>query len=119
MRDRQPEDGSAGPGGFVEVGLLEGLPPGTAMKAAVGGVDLSVVNVGGRIVAITDLCLRCGGSLSAGRSFGTQLSCAHCGWRYDLSGGCVVGLPSLQFETHEVRIDHGRIFVADPAPPAR
>jgi nitrite reductase (NADH) small subunit len=113
MRNRGDENASLDEAsGFVEVGLLERLPPGTTMKAAVAGTDLSVLNIDGRLFAIGDLCIRCGGSLAAGRPGGPQLVCCGCGWCYDLVAGCVSGLPALHVETHAVRVDGGRIYVA-------
>jgi nitrite reductase (NADH) small subunit len=120
MGNRSDENASAeGASGFVEVGLLERLPPGTTMKAAVAGTELSVVNIDGRLFAIGDLCLRCGGSLAAGRPGGPQLVCCRCGWCYDLVEGCVAGLPALHVETHAVRVDGGRIYVAVGTAPSR
>jgi nitrite reductase/ring-hydroxylating ferredoxin subunit len=121
MGEQHEERAAAGAAGrFVEVGLVEGLPPCAAFRAAIGGMDVSVVNVEGRIFAVGDLCLRCGGSLAAGRTCGMHLTCSACGWRYDLGCNCVVGLPALRIETHEVRVEAGRIFVAEGTlpPPA-
>jgi nitrite reductase/ring-hydroxylating ferredoxin subunit len=104
--------------GFVEVGGLEQLPAGSALRALVGDHAVAVVNAGGRLAAIGDLCMRCGSSLAEGQLLGRQLTCGACGWRYDLDEGCVVGLPSLHVETHEVRVDGRRIFVGIGALPS-
>ena len=98
--------------GFFEVGTLDQLPPGAALRVAVGASDLALVNVDGHMVAIGDLCLRCGGPLSTATLAGAQLTCSGCGWQYDVEQGCVVGLPELAIERHEVRVDDGHLFVA-------
>lgn len=82
------------------------------MRVTVGASDLVLVNVAGRVVAIADLCLRCGNSLSAAPVLGRMLTCGGCGWKYNVERGCVDGLPNLRTEMHDVSIDDGRLFVA-------
>jgi nitrite reductase (NADH) small subunit len=128
MSNRQDEPAgpaAAVPGfrpGFLEVGTLDQLPPGAALHVAVGAAGLALVNTDGHVVAIGDLCLRCGGSLSTAALAGVRLTCSRCGWQYDVEHGCVVGLPELAIERHEVRVDDGRLLVAiaalEPPPSA-
>jgi toluene monooxygenase system ferredoxin subunit len=98
--------------GFVEVGSLAQLPAGASMRVTVGASDLLLVNIDGRVVAIGDLCLRCSRPLSTASLSGRVLTCAACGWKYDVERGCVDGLPSLRTEMHEVSVDDGRLLVA-------
>jgi nitrite reductase/ring-hydroxylating ferredoxin subunit len=114
MGERNSPDESLVPDapGFVEVGSLAHLPAGATMRVSVGESDLTLVNLGLRIVAIGDLCLRCGSSLSNARLSGVVLTCAGCGWKYDMERGCVEGLPNLRTEMHDVRADDGRLLVA-------
>ena len=111
------QDDLAGPlayvaGGFMEVGSLAQLPAGASMAVTVGTSDLLLVNVGGRVVAIGNLCLRCSSSLSTAALSGRVLTCGACGWKYDVERGCVDGLPSLRTEMHDVSVDDGRLLVA-------
>jgi len=103
---------SAATAGFREVGTLDQLPPGAALRIAIGETELALVNVGGHVVAIGDLCLRCGDTLSTSALSGTHLTCGKCGWQYDVERGHVVGLPALAIETHEVRVDDGHLFIS-------
>ena len=105
-------NGAPDEAGFVEVGCSAQLPPGANMRVTVGETDLTLVNVDGRVVAVGDLCLRCGGSLSAARLSSGLLTCTGCGWQYDVVRGCVEGLPNLRIEMHEVRSEDGRLLVA-------
>lgn len=98
--------------GFVEVGSLAQLPAGSSMRVTVGASDLLLANIGGQIVAIGDLCLRCSQSLSAASLSGRVLTCSGCGWKYDLERGCVDGLPSLQTEMQVVSVDAERLLLA-------
>ena len=97
---------------FVEVGSLAQLPAGGTAPVTVGASDLVLVNVDGRVVAIGNLCLRCSSSLSTASLSGQVLTCAACGWKYDVERGCVDGLPNLRTEMHDVRVDDGRLLVA-------
>jgi nitrite reductase/ring-hydroxylating ferredoxin subunit len=108
-RDTPPAPDAAG---LAEVGSLAQLPAGTTMRLTVGASDLLLVNIDGRVVAIGDLCLRCGSSLSTASLSGCVLTCGGCGWKYDVERGCVDGLPSLRTEMHEVSVDDGRLLVA-------
>jgi nitrite reductase/ring-hydroxylating ferredoxin subunit len=109
--------------GLADVGSLAQLPAGSTMRLTVGASDLLLVNIDGRVVAIGDLCLRCGSSLSTASLTGCVLTCGGCGWQYDVERGCVDGLPSLRTEMHDVRVDAGRLLVASavvaPAETAR
>jgi nitrite reductase/ring-hydroxylating ferredoxin subunit len=98
--------------GFVEVGSLAQLPVGALMRVTVGASDLILANVGGRVVAIGDLCLRCSQSLSTASLSGRVLTCSGCGWKYDVERGCVDGLPTLRAEMHDVSVDDERLLVA-------
>lgn len=82
------------------------------MRVTVGASDLLLANIGGRVVAIGDLCLRCSRSLSTASLSGRVLTCDGCGWKYDVERGCVDGLPSLRTEVHDVCVDGGRLLVA-------
>ena len=98
--------------GFVDVGSLEQVPSGTTMRVTVGAAEFTLVNVDGRVLAVGDLCLRCSRSLSTAGYAGGLLTCPGCGWKYDLQRGCVDALPNLRIETHEVRIEDGRLLLA-------
>jgi nitrite reductase/ring-hydroxylating ferredoxin subunit len=114
MGERNDRDDPPAPdaAGLAEVGSLAQLPAGTTMRLTVGASDLLLVNIDGRVVAIGDLCLRCGRSLSTASLSGLVLTCGGCGWKYDVERGCVDGLPSLRTEKHEVSVDDGRLLLA-------
>jgi nitrite reductase/ring-hydroxylating ferredoxin subunit len=64
---------------------------------------IALFDVGGTIHAIEDGCLRCGSTLVRAVQDGAVATCPGCGWRYDVSTGCVVGLPALRLATFRVR----------------
>ena len=107
--DEPPAPGETG---FVEVGSLAQLPAGASMRVTVGASELLLVNIGERVVAIGDLCLRCSRSLSTATLSGCVLTCDGCGWKYEVENACVDGLPKLRTDVHDVSVDDDRLLVA-------
>ena len=109
------------PSGFAEAASLAQLLQDGLLRVTVGDLDIALTSVDGNVVAVGDLCLRCSSSLASGTLGRRKLTCARCGWQYDLARGCLAGLPALRIETHEVRVVEGRLFVATgrPLPPVR
>jgi len=97
---------------FVGVAWLEQLPPGDAMTVTIGDIKIALFNVGGTVHAIDDLCLHAGASLGAGVLNGGVVRCRGHGWKYDVTTGCVLGVPGLGVSAHPVKVVDGRIMVA-------
>lgn len=97
--------------GTIDAGDLTQLSPGTAVRVTCGGLDIALVNDRGTVSAVANLCLRCSHPLSEGQLAPGLITCAHCGWQYELASGSLVGLPALQVETHGVSVQSGRMFV--------
>jgi nitrite reductase/ring-hydroxylating ferredoxin subunit len=95
----------------VDAGPPERVLPGTAVRVSVEGHDAALANIGGHLVAVGDLCMRCGHSLADGDLSGSRLTCRECGWQYDLLDRTVVGVPKLRIESLEVRVEDGRVLV--------
>lgn len=114
----QDEKDSPAPGfptGFAEAAFLDQLPRDGLLRVKVDDLDIAIADVDGNVVAVSDLCLRCNGSLASGTVSQAKLKCGRCGWKYDPTHGSLEGLPALRIETHEVRVVDGRIFVATSA----
>lgn len=79
--------------------------PAPALPLRVEGASgaIALFDVGGEVHAIEDGCLRCGATLMTGALDGAIVTCRACGWRYDVSSGCVIGLPALRLATFPVR----------------
>ena len=96
---------------LVDVGCAEELEPGGAIAVSVGAFAVAVFNVGGELFAIDDVCVHCGASLASGEATDHNVSCAQCGWRYDLATGCVCALPPLRVDRYSVSLVDRRIVV--------
>ena len=97
--------------GFIDACSLDEFRRGAVTLVSVDGHDFALLNVGGRPVAIGDLCVRCGASLASGTLSHEALTCPGCGWQYDLLSCSVVGLPALRIEALATRIEGDRVLV--------
>ena len=108
---------------FIEVMRLDDVAPGTGIAVTVAGMALAVFNVKGRIYAIEDTCIRCGSPLATGQLAATVIQCSGCDWRYDVTTGCVTGIPALRIDSFDAKIVSVRhIMIATTAkatPPQR
>lgn len=73
---------------------LERVPPGARQLVSVGGVEIAVFNVDGRIYALDNVCPHRGGPLIRGTiqpsPRGPVLRCPMHGWPFDLATGVSV-----------------------------
>jgi len=105
---------------FVRVAQLPQLPPGQALAVDAGFGPVALFNVEGAITALEDACLHCGAALSGGALAGNEVTCAACGWRYDVHTGRSAGVPKLRVEAFEVLVTGTSIALGDrlkPIPP--
>lgn len=78
-------------------------------------VSVAVFNADGRLFALEDDCVRCGGSLAAGTLQGLAVTCPECDWTYDITTGCVRNVPSLRTDAFQVKIVDSKVLVASVA----
>jgi nitrite reductase/ring-hydroxylating ferredoxin subunit len=97
---------------FVEVALLDQVPPGTGTCFTVAGKEVAVFNVDGTIYAMDDSCLHQGSSLGAGKLDGKVLTCRAHGWRYDVTTGNTMSSPGYGVTPYPAKIVDGKIMVA-------
>jgi nitrite reductase/ring-hydroxylating ferredoxin subunit len=64
------------------------------------------------LFAIDDPCVRCGTSLAAGTVQRTIVTCAGCGWRYDIPTGQVKNVPAMRVHVYDLSIVEGRVMVS-------
>lgn len=78
------------------------LPAGARLLVETAYGSIAIFGVGGNVHAIEDGCLRCGNSLVTGPLEGTSVTCRVCGWGYDVTSGCVVGVPALRVASYRI-----------------
>jgi nitrite reductase/ring-hydroxylating ferredoxin subunit len=99
---------------FVEVAALSQVPAGCGIVVSIAGMPVALFNSNGRIFAVEDACVRCGASLAAGTLHAVNVACSGCDWKYELTTGCVNGIPALKIDTFQVEVVDARVRVASP-----
>ncbi|HYB83800.1 MAG TPA: Rieske 2Fe-2S domain-containing protein [archaeon] len=98
--------------GYVKVGQVGEFPPGSLKKVIVGGEDVVVGNVDGKLYAITNKCTHRGGPLDEGDLEGNAVTCPWHGGQFDLTTGKVLGPPPLKDEVcFEVMIEASNVLL--------
>jgi Rieske Fe-S protein len=96
----------------VEVGTVDRVPPGSALRASLGGDDSAiVVNVDGTIRAFRAVCTHEGCPLG----WNAQQHLIRCpchGGAYDTNGHVVSGPPPAPLTELRTVVEHGSIYVA-------
>jgi nitrite reductase (NADH) small subunit len=97
---------------FIEVARLDEIAARGAIVVEIPLASVALFVVDGRVFAIDDACVRCGGSLAQGVRRAESVACPQCGWRYDVTTGCVEGVPALCTDRFEIRIEGTRVLMA-------
>jgi Rieske Fe-S protein len=99
------------------VGTLDKLPPGSGLRASLGGDESTiVVNVDGNVRAFRAVCTHEGCPLG----WNAQQHLIRCpchGGAYDTAGRVVSGPPPAPLTELQATVDHGTIYVGDPVTP--
>ena len=91
--------------GFLKVGTLAEVPPGTAKVYEVGDRFVAVCNVDGTLFAVDDVCTHDEGSLDQGELDGFEIECPRHMARFDVRTGEVKALPAVvPIDTFGVRV---------------
>lgn len=103
---------------FVRVAATDEIPPGTAKRVQVNGHAVAVVNVGGTMYAIDDLCTHEDESLSEGPVVGEIITCPKHGSRFHVPTGRVLSLPAVRpVSTYAVTIVGNDVMLAPESRP--
>lgn len=103
---------------WVDAAALRDLPPGEKLAVRVGGREVALFNVEGRVFAVEDYCPHFGAALSeVGHVKGCEVVCVLHGARFDLETGRVLADPAERdIERYDTRVERGRVFVEVPDP---
>jgi nitrite reductase (NADH) small subunit len=96
---------------YVKAGMLDELPPGSAMEAQIGEQTIAICNVGGELHALEGVCLHAGGPLGHGALHGHMLVCPWHAWEYDCRTGCNDFDEEIKLAKFPVNVENGEILV--------
>lgn len=104
---------------FTEVAQVSEVPTGTMKSYSVGGKQILVANIDGKLYAINNVCTHAGGELSKGKLEGKIVTCPRHGSKFDVTTGKCMSGPKIGFlrfkakdETaYEVKAEENRIKI--------
>ena len=101
---------------LIDVAALEDLVPGEPVLVEVEGTPVTLVNVGGEVLAVHDVCTHALESLSGGWVEGERIECPRHGAAFSLRTGDALTPPAIKpLPTFAVEVRDGRVLV-DPTP---
>jgi len=99
---------------WTDIDAVANLPEGSVSLAEVAGDEVAIFNVGGRFLAVQDMCSHDGGTLADGTVEGFEIECPRHGARFDLRTGKVTAPPACEdIRTYAVRVHNGRVQVSE------
>lgn len=104
---------------FTDVAQANEIPTGTMKSYSVGGKQILVANIDGKLYAINNVCTHAGGDLSKGKLEGRIVTCPRHGSKFDVTTGKSISGPKIGFlrlktkdETaYEVKVEENRIKI--------
>ena len=91
------------------------MPPGTRILVDFDEVTVALINLGGHIYCIEDVCTHDGGPVADGDIEGFAIECPRHGAKFDLRDGCVLSMPAVvPIPTYQVKIDGNQVYVESP-----
>jgi nitrite reductase/ring-hydroxylating ferredoxin subunit len=101
--------------GFEEVAKTSEVPEGAVKVVKVGGIDVMVANLEGKVYAIANSCTHVGGPLGKGKLVGSAIQCPWHGSKFDVKTGAVVVGPAQKPErTFQVKVENSAIWIKKP-----
>ncbi|MEW6510050.1 MAG: Rieske 2Fe-2S domain-containing protein [Bacteroidota bacterium] len=101
---------------FVTVARFSGISEGQSRRIEVGGEEIALWKVGGRVYAVSNVCAHEHFSMMhQGILKGCMVSCPMHGWTYSLeTGRCITGEGRLR--TYRVRVEGDDVAIEEPGP---
>ena len=97
---------------FIPFAEVEDLPMGERIYIEVGDMPVVVLNLGGKYMAIADICTHDDGPLGDGDIDGCEIICPRHGARFDLKTGEALTLPAVKnTEVYPVREREGKLEI--------
>ncbi|MFP4559769.1 MAG: Rieske (2Fe-2S) protein [Thiohalorhabdus sp.] len=96
-----------------QVGRIEDIPPGSVARVEADDVPMAVVNLGGELYALTNLCTHMDAELHEGELDPEgELECPAHGARFDVRTGEALTPPAFEtLETYPVQVADGLVYV--------
>ena len=98
---------------FFKVASVNEIPPGGKKLVEVDFLPVAIFNIGGKFLAVEDVCTHDGGPLAEGELEGDEIVCPRHGARFSVKTGEALSMPAYEpIECYEVKIEDGDILVS-------
>ncbi len=97
--------------GFVKVGEVAQLPPGSLRQCQVAGQTVALCRVGDEFHAVDGICPHHGGPLGHGALHGTTMVCPFHAWEFDCITGEYDRNPDVRLRKFAVKVEGGEVYV--------
>ena len=97
---------------WVEVGLIQDVPPGHAARVEIDDVPVAIFNVDGEFYVMDDNCTHGPGSLSDGYIEGDVVECNFHNGQFNIRTGEVVSPPCMiPMKTYPTAVENGKVVI--------
>src|SRR5437899_13069358 len=96
---------------FTRVAAVADIPAGQCKVVELSGREIALFNLDGKFYAIDNVCPHRGGPLSEGTLEGAEVICPWHGWRFDVTNGACMIVPTKNVDAFEVKVEGEDIFV--------
>jgi 3-phenylpropionate/trans-cinnamate dioxygenase ferredoxin component len=100
---------------FLEIAPADQLPEGERLYIEVGGKQIVIFNLAGKLFAIGDVCSHDNGPVGDGEIEENEIICPRHGGRFDIRSGKATSLPAVvDIPAYPVRVVEGMIEIGMP-----
>jgi 3-phenylpropionate/trans-cinnamate dioxygenase ferredoxin subunit len=100
---------------FLEIAPADQLPEGERLYIEVGGKQIVIFNLAGKLFAIGDVCSHDNGPVGDGEIEENEIICPRHGARFDIRTGKATSLPAVvDIPSYPVRVVEGMIEIGLP-----
>src|SRR3954449_191790 len=99
---------------FVAVAKLAEVPTDTVIEVLVESEPYAICNSGGRLSALSGICIHRGGPLGQGQIHDGHVVCPYHLWEFDCATGEYDYDPTKRVPTFELKVEDGEILLQVP-----
>ncbi|WP_299028182.1 non-heme iron oxygenase ferredoxin subunit [uncultured Thermanaerothrix sp.] len=97
---------------FLKIATLDEIPVGERLFLEINNEPIVVLNLGGTLFAIGDVCTHDEGPLGDGEIEGYQIVCPRHGARFDIQTGKALTLPAVvDIPVYPVRVEGNEVYI--------
>ena len=98
-------------GKFVKVAKKSDIPEDSGLHVELGGREIALFKVDGKVYAIDNMCPHAGGPLAEGGLNGKKVMCPWHGWEFDVTDGACAFNKAITVSTIKVQEKGGDIYL--------